>query len=206
PVRAARRSSTPIARGPAPTMTRRVPAVLTGEFIRRIPSDEVLCRTVTTHSDHLASSLDSLLPSGSASQDRPGIHAASRKASPMTPSAVSTETARPVPLAAPTPEHAAATGPAAMPHPPSTAEREDLSRLRVVPARHPGRAVLAVVVGLLVAAVLYSFVTNPRWEWGVVARWFFAESIVRGLLETLKLTALAGALGFGLGLLLALMR
>src|SRR5699024_281417 len=83
---------------------------------------------------------------------------------------------------------------------------EDLSRLRVVPARHPGRVVLAVFVGLLVAAVLYSFVTNPRWEWGVVAQWFFAESIVRGLLETLKLTALAGALGFGLGLLLALMR
>src|SRR5699024_1096759 len=48
--------------------------------------------------------------------------------------------------------------------------------------------------------------TNPRWEWGVVARWFFAESIVRGLLATLSLPALAGALGFGLGLLLALMR
>ncbi|MGP9537383.1 amino acid ABC transporter permease [Brachybacterium sp. AOP43-C2-M15] len=83
---------------------------------------------------------------------------------------------------------------------------EDLSHLRVVPARHPGRAVLAVVVGLVVAAILYSFVTNPRWEWGVVAQWFFAESIIRGLLETLKLTVVAGALGFGLGLVLALMR
>jgi polar amino acid transport system permease protein len=83
---------------------------------------------------------------------------------------------------------------------------EDLSRLRVVPARHPGRVVLAVVVGLLVAAVAYSFVTNPRWEWGVVAQWFFAESILRGLAETLRLTVLAGAVGFGLGLVLALMR
>lgn len=82
----------------------------------------------------------------------------------------------------------------------------ELSRLKVVPAKHPGRVVLAVVVGLLVALVLYSFVTNPRWEWGVVAQWFFAESIIRGLLETLKLTALAGAVGFGLGLVLALMR
>ena len=83
---------------------------------------------------------------------------------------------------------------------------EELSRLRVVPARHPGRIVLAVLVGLLAAAVLWSFVTNPRWEWGVVAQWFFAESIIRGLLETLKLTVLAGAVGFGLGLVLALMR
>ncbi|MDN6400278.1 MAG: amino acid ABC transporter permease [Brachybacterium sp.] len=89
---------------------------------------------------------------------------------------------------------------------PEQAPPEDLSHLRVVPARHPGRAVLAVVGGLVVAAVLYSFVPNPRWEWGVVAEWFFAESIIRGLLETLKLTLLAGAVGFGLGLLLALMR
>ena len=83
---------------------------------------------------------------------------------------------------------------------------DDLSRLRVVPARHPGRIVLAVVVGLLVAAVLFSFVTNPRWEWGVVGRWLLAESILRGLAETLRLTVMAGVLGFGLGLVLALMR
>ncbi|WP_414644458.1 amino acid ABC transporter permease [Brachybacterium sp.] len=93
-----------------------------------------------------------------------------------------------------------------MSRPEGTAPAEDLSHLRVVPARHPGRAALAVVVALVVALVLYSFATNPRWEWGVVAQWFFAESIIRGLLETLKLTVMAGAVGFGLGLLLALMR
>ncbi|WP_083713631.1 amino acid ABC transporter permease [Brachybacterium sp. P6-10-X1] len=124
----------------------------------------------------------------------------------MTPSAVSAETARHASPAAPAAEHAPATGATAMPCPPARVEREDLSQLRVVPARHPGRVVLAVVVGLLVAAVAYSFVTNPRWEWGVVARWFLAESILRGLLETLKLTALSGVLGFSLGLVLALMR
>lgn len=83
---------------------------------------------------------------------------------------------------------------------------DELPQLRVVPARHPGRVVLAVVVGLLVAAVLYSFVTNPRWEWGVVGQWLLAESILRGLGETLRLTVMAGVLGFGLGLVLALMR
>ncbi|ATG56123.1 amino acid ABC transporter permease [Brachybacterium ginsengisoli] len=116
----------------------------------------------------------------------------------MTSSVVSPETA----------QHASAAGSAAPAAscPEQVAPSEDLSALRVVPARHPGRVVLAVVVGLVVAAVLYSFVTNPRWEWGVVAQWFFAESILRGLLETLKLTVLAGAVGFGLGLVLALMR
>lgn len=87
-----------------------------------------------------------------------------------------------------------------------TSSEEDVPALRVVPARHPGRLVLTAVVAALVAAVAWSFLTNPRWEWGVVGSWFLAESVVRGLLETLRLTALAGAVGFGLGLVLALMR
>ncbi|NMA77256.1 MAG: amino acid ABC transporter permease [Actinomycetales bacterium] len=124
----------------------------------------------------------------------------------MTSSVVSPETAHRTPSATPATGHAPARGPHEMSCPNGQEPPEDLSHLRVVPARHPGRVVLAVAVGLVVAAVLYSFVTNPRWEWGVVAQWFFAESIIRGLLETLKLTVLAGALGFGLGLLLALMR
>lgn len=124
----------------------------------------------------------------------------------MTSSVVSAETTRRTPEAAPATGRAPASGGPEMSCPSMRPTPEDLSHLRVVPARHPGRTVLAVVVGLVVAAVLYSFVTNPRWEWGVVAQWFFAESIIRGLLETLKLTVLAGAVGFGLGLLLALMR
>ena len=124
----------------------------------------------------------------------------------MTSSVVSPETTHSTPTATPAAGHATATGHHEMSCPPPPAPPEDLSRLRVVPARHPGRVVLAVGVGLLVAVVLYSFVTTPRWEWGVVAQWFFAESIIRGLLETLKLTVLAGAVGFGLGLALALMR
>src|SRR5690625_3917474 len=132
----------------------------------------------------------------------------------MSPSPASTSTAPPPPAGAasvPTPARTPVSGAGASscPQPGGSGDgrdAEDLSQLRVVPARHPGRVVLAVVVGLLVAAVLFSFVTNPRWEWGVVARWFLAESILRGLLETLKLTAVAGVLGFGLGLVLALMR
>ncbi len=78
--------------------------------------------------------------------------------------------------------------------------------LRVVPARHPWRWVGTVLVTILVAAIAYSLATNPRWEWGVVAQWFTAQSVVNGLLETLKLTVIAGTLGFLLGFVLALMR
>ncbi len=76
----------------------------------------------------------------------------------------------------------------------------------IVPARHPGRWLGTVVVGLVMAAILYSLFTNPRWEWNVVAQWFTAESVLRGLGETLKLTVICGVLGFVLGFVLALMR
>ena len=82
----------------------------------------------------------------------------------------------------------------------------DYSGFKVVPAKHPWRWVGTVVVALAVAAILWSLITNPRWEWDVVAQWFTAESVIRGLGETLKLTVSAGALGFILGFILALMR
>ena len=43
-------------------------------------------------------------------------------------------------------------------------------------------------MALGVAAVALSLATNPRWEWGVVAQWFTAQSVINVLLETLKLT------------------
>src|SRR5699024_7306081 len=85
------------------------------------------------------------------------------------------EMLRPLPLSslhAPTAVPSAADGAAPAAHAPEP-PAEDLSLLRVVPAKHPGRLVLALLVGLAVLVVLYSFVTNPRWEWGVVAQWFF---------------------------------
>ncbi|MGA7206669.1 MAG: ABC transporter permease subunit, partial [Specibacter sp.] len=91
---------------------------------------------------------------------------------------------------------------------PATAARPraDYSGYRLVAAKHPWRWVGTVVVALGVAAIAWSLATNPRWEWGVVAQWFTAESVLRGLGETLKLTVIAGTLGFVLGFVLALMR
>ena len=100
----------------------------------------------------------------------------------------------------------AAVPPPASPPATAAASGPDYSGFAVVPARHPLRWAGTAVVALLVAGVLWSLVTNPRWEWGVVAQWFTAQSVVAGLAETLKLTAISGALGFVLGFVLALMR
>jgi polar amino acid transport system permease protein len=62
-------------------------------------------------------------------------------------------------------------------------------QLKVVPARHPGRWVASAVVAVLLAMVVNSLVTNPRWEWGVVGAYLTEESIVRGVLTTIELTA-----------------
>ena len=85
--------------------------------------------------------------------------------------------------------------------PPPTTPNTALSRPAI-----PWRWVGTAVVALGVAGIAWSLATNPRWEWGVVAQWFTAKSIVEGLLETLKLTAISGILGFVLGFVLALMR
>ncbi|WP_422936288.1 amino acid ABC transporter permease [Sinomonas sp. P47F7] len=87
-----------------------------------------------------------------------------------------------------------------------TAGRPDYASYAVVPARHPWRWAGTAVVALAAAAIAWSLMTNPRWEWGVVAQWFTAQSVITGLAETLKLTVIAGTLGFLLGFVLALMR
>lgn len=88
-----------------------------------------------------------------------------------------------------------------------TAEpKQDYSRYRIVPARHPERLAGTIFAALVIVAVLYSTFTNPRWGWGVFAEWFFAEPVLVGLGRTLLLTALAAISGSILGTALALAR
>ncbi|AWN45070.1 ABC transporter ATP-binding protein [Methylobacterium terrae] len=82
----------------------------------------------------------------------------------------------------------------------------DFSRHRIVPARYPARTAGTVFAGLVIAGVLYSVLSNPRWGWDVFAEWFFAEPVLVGLGRTLLLTALGTVLGFLFGTLLALAR
>ncbi len=87
----------------------------------------------------------------------------------------------------------------------STAEA-DGDDLVVVARRSPLRAMGMVVVVALAALLVYTLVTNPRFEWAVVARYFTAEAVFEGVLLTLQLTALAMIGGIVLGVILAVMR
>lgn len=78
--------------------------------------------------------------------------------------------------------------------------------LRVVPARYPLRLVGAVIALFILAVVIQSVAFNPRWEWSVFARWFFAPAILNGLGQTLLLTLIASLLSILLGVGLALAR
>jgi polar amino acid transport system permease protein len=78
--------------------------------------------------------------------------------------------------------------------------------LRVVPVRHPGRWVAVVVIAVLLAMLVHSLVTNPRWEWDFVQGYFTYPAILRGIVVTLELTALAMVIGVALGIVLAVMR
>ncbi len=113
--------------------------------------------------------------------------------------------------------HALPSGPApAAPHhppPPATAAtpaippvKGDYSHYRVVPARYRVRAVGTAFAAVVIALVLYSVFTNPRWGWAIFGEWFFAEPVLVGLGRTLLLTALGALFGFTLGTALALAR
>ena len=82
----------------------------------------------------------------------------------------------------------------------------DHQQLKVVPARYPARTVGAIVALFILAGVVESVALNPRWEWGVFARWFFDPVILHGLGQTLLLTLLGTLFSLIFGGLLALAR
>src|SRR6478735_5421514 len=76
--------------------------------------------------------------------------------------------------------------------------------LKAVPVRHPGRWVAVAVIAVLVAMLVHSFLTNPNFQWDVVGQYLFSDPVLRGLRNTLILTALS--IGIVGGVLLAVMR
>ncbi|MFC9351915.1 amino acid ABC transporter permease [Arthrobacter sp. NPDC057013] len=63
-----------------------------------------------------------------------------------------------------------------------------------------------VVCSLIGLGILISVSTNPNFKWGVVAKYFTYETILRGLMLTIFLTLASMTLGTLLGLGLAVMR
>lgn len=76
----------------------------------------------------------------------------------------------------------------------------------VVPLKHHGRLVAAVVLVVVLGGFVMSMVTNPRFKWNLVAQYLTNESILNGLLTTVWLTVAAMAVGIVLGTVVALMR
>ncbi|MBA4707270.1 amino acid ABC transporter permease/ATP-binding protein [Aquitalea magnusonii] len=92
---------------------------------------------------------------------------------------------------------------------PAVAEASGSNRyagLRIIPARYPARIAGSVLALLLLAAIVSSVATNPRWGWPVFAEWFLAAPVLEGLGRTLLLTAIGTVLGSALGTVLALAR
>src|SRR5688572_10916347 len=63
-----------------------------------------------------------------------------------------------------------------------------------------------IVCTLLALGILMSVVTNPNFQWDVVAKYLTHESILRGLVLTIVLTVVSMVAGTLLGLVLAIMR
>jgi len=78
--------------------------------------------------------------------------------------------------------------------------------LRVVPVRRYGQGIATVVILTLAALLITSLVTNPRFQWGIVAGFFLNGSILAGLGMTLLLTLVAMVVGSVIGVVMAVGR
>jgi polar amino acid transport system permease protein len=76
----------------------------------------------------------------------------------------------------------------------------------VVPLRHPGRNVVAVVLAVLSAAAVWNVATNHRFGWDVVATYLLSPEILRGALLTVVMTVISMIAGIAMGTVLAVMR
>ncbi|MCU7727557.1 hypothetical protein ODJ79_27890 [Actinoplanes sp. KI2] len=83
---------------------------------------------------------------------------------------------------------------------------DELLAARVARPRRTGQWLAAVVAGVLLAMLVHTVLTNPRFQWAVVGQYFTSTAILRGLVLTLWLTAAVMVCGYLLGTALAVMR
>ncbi len=78
--------------------------------------------------------------------------------------------------------------------------------IKAVPVRHPWRWVFALALLALGALFIVQLATAPALKWDVVLYWLTQGTILKGILVTIELTAIAMAIGVSLGTLVAVMR
>jgi polar amino acid transport system permease protein len=83
---------------------------------------------------------------------------------------------------------------------------DELLAARVARPRRTGQWLAAVVAAVLLAMLVHTVLTNPRFQRDVVGQFFTSDAIRRGLVLTLWLTAAVMICGYLLGTALAAMR
>ena len=76
----------------------------------------------------------------------------------------------------------------------------------VIRLRRPGRWIAAAIIAVLLAGLIVSMITNPRFRWDIVGTYLFHPAILAGLVATIWLTIAAMTIGIVLGTVIALMR
>jgi polar amino acid transport system permease protein len=77
---------------------------------------------------------------------------------------------------------------------------------KVVRRKRPGRWLSYLVLGVLLAMLINTLITNQNFGWDVVGHYFTSVRILDGLSKTLQLTVISMAVGIVLGVMLAIMR
>ena len=125
---------------------------------------------------------------------------------PSAPAGIVTEPFAAQPLATgPLPTGPTGTGPGGT-GPGGAAELIGGEPATVVRLRHPWRWVAGALVALLVAMLVRSLATNPRFDWSVVRENFTTHATLMGLWVTIELTVISMAIGITLGTVLAVLR
>lgn len=76
----------------------------------------------------------------------------------------------------------------------------------ILPVRRTGPIVAGIIVALLAAMLLQGIITNPRFEWNVVAQYLFYPTVIRGIGYTLAFTFISMIIAIALAIILAIMR
>lgn len=79
-------------------------------------------------------------------------------------------------------------------------------KLNVVPVRHYGRGMFAVIVGLFIVIGAKGLIENPNFDWSIVGEYLFNGSILRGLWSTLLMTLVSMVTILILSIVIAVMR
>ncbi len=77
---------------------------------------------------------------------------------------------------------------------------------RILPVKNPGPIVAGIIVAIIACSLLYSIVTNPRFEWNVVGIYLISDNVLTGIAWTLILTFLSMIIAIVLAIGLAMMR